>query len=515
MADIPITGVASNYAVPGTYLETVFGQGPSTAGADVREIIVTAPMSSAGAWTANTRYRIKNEQDAIDGAGPGSPLHRALRMVLKSNRNVKLFALPYAESSGSAVAADGYVEFSGTATASGVAEVTVAGESCQAAIAKNDTASAIATAMAASINAKTWLPVTASVNSATVTLTAKVAGISQGDGTTGAIRFRVAVSSGIGITATVSGAALGLGAGTAGVEGSTTEAANLQTALATLDNDRKYYIVSTVWDATSLGHLKTHVSTKSDPIPGLRSVAITAFTGSLAAGQTLATALNYERMQVVWQPSSEHDPAELAGNVAGVRQKREQVDPAFNFDFYSSADWFIKPVYDVASRPDHSDLNDAIVDGLSPIASTDSGSFLVYSATTRSKTSGGSVDDARARETHRVSVVDYIADIHHTRSQATFGGFKLKDDERDSNGAVDPNQKLIPKVLTPSIYRRFVSNVIGQNADGLLKNVSDTLASVQTNIDPLNGGRLECGYDLDVINLHHQTTIRIAEVSAG
>src|SRR5690606_15515427 len=117
----------------------------------------------------------------------------------------------------------------------------------------------------AAINARSHLPLTASNSAGTVTLTAKIAGTSQGDGTTGVIRFRAEITSGISTTISVSGDALGLDDGTAGVEGDTTESSNFADALATIESNRFYYILTSLANDTDLGELKTHIANKSDP----------------------------------------------------------------------------------------------------------------------------------------------------------------------------------------------------------------------------------------------------------
>src|SRR5262245_30622231 len=128
---IPITGVAQDYRVPGAYAEILFAQGPASAAAGVRQVVLVMPKLSAGTWTANTMYRVNNEKEAEDGAGAGSPLHRAARKFLRVNKDAKLWAVPYAETSGGTpVAATGTVTLTGTASGTGTIVVTVCGEDC-------------------------------------------------------------------------------------------------------------------------------------------------------------------------------------------------------------------------------------------------------------------------------------------------------------------------------------------------------------------------------------------------
>jgi phage tail sheath gpL-like len=514
---IPITGVPSTFRVPGAYGELLFAQGPASASAGIREVVLVMPkLAASGSWTANTVYPIPDEKTAKDGAGVGSPMHRAALAFLRANKNAKLYGLPYLPSSGgSPAAATGTITLANQASGTGTVEVVIAGESCQASFVSGDSAATIGAALVASINAKEHLPCAAS-GTDVITLTAKVVGLSQGDGTTGVIHMRGSITTGVATTITLSGAALGLGAGTDGADGTTTEIENLTAALAVLDADRKYHIVVSVWSAAQLAPLKAHVASKSEPRPGLRSVGIAANTGALAACQTIATGLNYERLQIAWCEASEWDTASIAANVAAIRQKREEVDPAFNFDSYRQADWLVPATHLQANWPDSDDLNDAINDGITPIASDSRGSYVVFSATTRSKNAGGTVDDPRALESHRVSVADAFMDEELAEWALNYSGKRLKPDETLADGSVNTNQKIPPGTLTPHTFKDHIRRRLDRYGDrGLLKNISDSQESLRAMIDPNNAGRIQVGLDLCAIDLAHQMTLRMAEVSTG
>lgn len=517
MALIPITGVPSTYRVPGGYTEILFAQGPSTAAAAARDVIFVMPKLSTGTYTVNKVYRVKNEQDAITGAGAGSPLHRAVRKFLYSNNTGRIFALPYAESSGMGVAtADLDVTFANTSTGTGTATITVAGEACTIAIAKGDTVTTIATNMKAAINAKTWLPCTADNMAGVLTLTAKIAGASAN----AHIRVRAEITPGIATTIATENSsdvdALGTGTATAGADGAVTEATNLAAALATIEAARYYYMAFSVSDATNLAAIQTHIATKSNPIPGLRSVGIVGSVLALAAVQTLATGRNYERLQIVWQKNSEATREDLAANMAAIRQKYEALDSAYNFDTYSNkSDWAIPGCYRDVDRPDGDDQNDAITDGITCIATGDSGSYVVMSCNTRSKDSSGNNDDFRATETHRVSVADEFVDTLLLRHALNYANKKLASDELLANGTVNFNQRLYPNVVTPSTYAPFIKALLDEFAGQRLQRVGESKNGLRVVRDPNNGGRLEVGVDINAVDLFHQMTARVAEVSAA
>jgi phage tail sheath gpL-like len=526
MADVGITGFPSSYSTPGVKGEIVFNQGPSNAGNDVREIVLVMPKTAAGTWAVNTLYGpVRAESDVRSGGGAGSMAHRAYRFIARNNKQAKIYVVPYAETSTSTdVAADGTVTWSDDPTGEGTATLTVCGEVFSVGFDDDDTVTTIAEAFVAQINAADHLPVTADNSSGVLTLTAKIDGISQGDGTTGVIRYRTTITSGIGTTVAVSGAALGLGTGTAGVDGTTTEIANLTAALAVILSDRKYYIGYSAWAAGAHTAVAAHLAAKALPKSGRRSVSICATTGTIAAAATLATGVNYERMQIVNQPNSEMDVAALVGNMLAVRQKYEDEDPAFNFNGYNGReqidglplgrDWEIPKAYASSDYPSDDDINDAILDGVTLIGSDNGGSYIAHSATTRSK--NGSNNDSRSRSTHTVSGADDVMDTMLARITQRTRAKKLKDDQRLANGKIDPNQALAKRTITPGTLAADVIDVAEEKeAAGIIDDAQKLADTLISQIDPDNRGRVEIGFDFDVIAIHNQTTVRAAETTPG
>jgi phage tail sheath gpL-like len=509
-----LTGITGGYRTPGHYAEILYAQGPASAAAGERHVVFVMPKTSAGTWTANTLYGpLANEKEARDGGGAGSMIHRGIRKFMTLNKDARVYAVPYAATSGgSPAAATSVLTIATTATGSGVLNVWVAGELCQAAITTGDTATVIGDAIVASINGKTHLPCTAANSSGTVTLTAKIMGASQGNGTVGRIRCYTTITSGIGTTASFGGAELG--SGTAGADGTTTEAANFATALAVLDNVRRYYIVTSLNDGTSLGHLKTHIVNKSQPKRGLRSVGIAAYTHTLAAGQTIATTLNYERISIGFGPVFQSTTEEIAAAIAAKRQEKEGVDLGHNFNDekldgiigpYSVADWL---------SPGDNDVEDALTDGLSAIYTSDSGTCICQSVSTRSKDATGALDDSRASRTVKISVTDGYVDTWLVRAGLRYGQKKFKDDDRLANGKVNSNQKQIKNVVRPSMLRSLHTEILDEfDANGLIQNVDASKESLSIEKSAVAGGRAEMGLQLHVIDWFDQSTLLVSEVS--
>jgi phage tail sheath gpL-like len=519
VADIPIAGVPSTYRTPGSYFQILPAQGPATAAAGERYPVFVMPMTAAGTWTAGILYEVKNEGEAETGGGAGSPIHRAIRRFLKANTRSKVFAKPIAETSGGVpVAADLDVTWTTDPTAQGVTSLWVCGEEMQEGFDDTDTVTTIAARMVLKVNARLHLPVTATSALGVLTLEAKLKGASQGDGTTGVIRVHASIDQGVGTTvATENGGvtdALGLGTATAGVDGTTTEAANLSTALGELEVVWHYYKAISAIDSVSLGHLSLHIATVSQPIPGLVSRGFGAITGTGAAAAVLTIAQNNERIEFAQQLNGEDDPASLVANLVAVKQKQESLAWEFNFDNYTQTDWLVPAAWNPVDWPDGDDINDGINDGVTVIGSTSSGSYIAYSATTRSKDASGTVDDPRALEPHRMSIMDGFMLTWQLRDKLTYPNAQLKPDELLPDGTINHNQVLTGNTTTPSNYRPFVIGLLNEFA-GLFKNMPAIKESLVVKIDPNNAGRLECGADFQTIDQRHQVTFRAAEVSTG
>lgn len=522
MALQPITGYPSSWRAPFVAAEILLAQGPSSAATGPREAAYTGPMTSSGNWTAGTLYVVSTEQDAITGAGVGSPLHRMIRFHLKCNPRGKLYALPYAASSGAGVAtATGTITYATTPTATGQSQVWVCGEQITVNFTTSSTVTTIAADVVAKINAKVWLPVTASNASGVVTLTAKIAGASQGDGTVGVIRFRALIDPGKGTTVATSGAALGLGTGTPGADGATTETANQLAALNNVVATRLYYLGVSTWDTTSLGNVKTHVVNKNAPSPGLTCRAFSGYTSTLAAGLTLATNKNTELMHIHWQKNSEHDTAELAAQLIAITQLKEELDTAYpGFDSYQGQGWNLLPAYAQADWPTEQDKQDGVTGGLCVVQSNLVNSSLVMHVTTRSKDSTGAINDFRATETHRISAMHDFADTLKLNHYLTFTskGFKLQDDPRNADGTVDVNAvaRLPANMLCPAKYQPWFFQRLQDFVDaGKFQRINEWKTATHINVDPLNSSRLEVGTGGRTVDVMHQTSFKLSENSPG
>lgn len=115
---------------------------------------------------------VTSVDQAAEYFGEGSMLHGMARGWFANNDATKAVFCAIDDAGGSA-AAEGTLTFTGPATAAGTLYLYLAGYRLQVGVASGDSATAIATAVAAAINAATYLPITAASALGVVTVTAR------------------------------------------------------------------------------------------------------------------------------------------------------------------------------------------------------------------------------------------------------------------------------------------------------------------------------------------------------
>jgi len=498
--------ISPSYLTPGAFARVNLAMGPGTAAIGEREVVLVGPKLSTGTYTAAALYEVDRLDDVKTGAGAGSPLHRAARRFLMGNRVTKLWVLPVAETSGgSPVAANVTVVVSGTPTAAGWAEIWICGEQFRYVFGLTDTPTTIGDGLVALINGATHLPLTAVNTTGSIALTAKLKGTSQNS----TIRFRTNVSASTGISwGTAAGYLVN------GADGSTTEAANLATALATLDADAGYYIGITEFDSTSIGNLVTHLAACAQPLVGLRKRGFVGFNGSKSAAAALATARNYERLHMVWQDTGPHDAAELMAGVLAVYALNENVDPSWAPVGYRKVDFTLLPAFAQSDWPTGSEISDALTAGLIPICSDKNGAYIADGVTTRSKDATKTYNDFRGLYSERISMGDALAARCINTWVLRYQGKKLDTDETLADGSINTNQLYNSATVKPSQARDMISEILTQSAaDKEIINLSKSLASLNCAPSTSNSQRLVCSFDFESIGYARQATFSVNEVS--
>jgi phage tail sheath gpL-like len=148
-----------------------------------QKILLIGQMLSSGIASAGQALLVAKTDDAKEQFGVGSMLARMHEAVRKQDAVGEVWCIAL-DDDGAGVAATGKVAIAGPATGSGTIYLYIAGQLVKTGVTSGDTDADIATAMAASVNAVTDLPVTAEVNGTNdneVDLTAKWKGATGND----------------------------------------------------------------------------------------------------------------------------------------------------------------------------------------------------------------------------------------------------------------------------------------------------------------------------------------------
>jgi len=477
--------ISDSNRVPGTYTLVSLGVGVRSAGGVTRHVVLFGNMTAGGSALPLTEYDIFSEDDARTYFGAGSELFLMAKAALDGWAGISLKAIAIAESAGTA--ATGTIVYAGTATSAGTRGVTVLGEEIQVGVNSGDASAAVGIAVAAAINAKGDWPVTAAANTGTVTLTAKHKGPR---GNFIAVRERAIQGAGITAVAPVGGYL---------TTGATSD--NPQAALDAIAAVRRRYLVAPYSDATNLALFRTHIDAEQQPEVGHRKRCLFGSLDTLALTTTLVTGLNKARMQAAWQYLADQPPGVIAAGLAARIAARESAGAsgtAYNFDGEILPS--VKPHYLVTSRPINAQLQSALNNGITPLATAGDGTvYVVRSITTRSRDQLSNAD-YRVLDTTKVAVPDEVADRTELLCLDRFTGFNASQDPPD--GQVAPSG-----VLTPSLYRDALYEVaIGAEEDGLLEvgSVEKNKGQILTELSETAPGRFNGVLPLDVIEGAHQ-----------
>lgn len=466
---IPITGLAANDPVPGTYLDLQFAQGAASLGSATYAIILLGNKTAAAPATVDTTVYgptsatpLISTADAIALFGQGSELHRMWLRVLRVNKGTPVYAVAVTESVGAAATLA--ITMASAATANTTVRIFVGDDFADSAITTGDTAIVIAGNMASAINSKLdWGVTAANGGTAVCTITCKQKGL-RGNWFRGAA---VVASSTAGTTSSVVAPTFFTGGTTA--DSSTT-------ALATVLPYRYYYIVSAAEDATQLGALVTQVNTQAQPLTGIRQRVFGGSVDTSGNVTTIATGLNAARAEITWSQNSEVTPSELAANAAAI-YALEEAPLVFkcNFAGYGNDavtvnNWTIKAPRSGTAQT-RATIKAALNNGISPIGVNANGTtYLVNRITTRSLS--GANADYRIRDAHKVTICDRYADDLNAKFSAQFTGKLLADDPPVGTRVPGGN------VATPRVIRACINKLTLDYASlDLLQNPDQIVAA--------------------------------------
>ena len=285
---VPFNSTPTNLRVPLFYAE--MDNSAANYFNDAYRTLLVGQKLVAGTGLSNKPIIVSSEADAINLSGRGSMLARMYKFARAADPTGEIWILPLDEPA-AGVVATGTIAITGTATAAGTLFLTIAGQLVQTAVASGDTATIMATNLAAAVNAALDLPVTASSSVGNVTLTCRWKGLTGNDitilhnyrGAAGGERTPAGVT--VAITAMASG----------------TASPTLTTAIANMGDEVFDFIAMPFADTTSLDAFKTELSDTSGRWSYARQIyghIYSALRGTLSALTTFGGLRNDQHATV-------------------------------------------------------------------------------------------------------------------------------------------------------------------------------------------------------------------------
>ena len=285
---VSFNNIPANIRVPLFYAEVDNSQ----AGYFSQELrtLLIGQMLSTGTATADEPVLVSSTDQAKTLFGIGSMLARMHEVARLNNPVGEIWCIPVADPD-AGVQADGTLTFTGPSTAAGTLNIYIGADRVQVGVASGDTATAIATAVAAAINADTTLPVTAAAALGVVTLTARHKGLLGND-----IKVQLNYRGLAGGESTPAGVACAIvaladGAGTP----------DLDDALSAMGDEEYDFIIQPYSDSTSLDAFKTLMNDSSGRWAYNRQIyghVYTAMRGTFSALQTAGALRNDQHMTI-------------------------------------------------------------------------------------------------------------------------------------------------------------------------------------------------------------------------
>lgn len=324
---IPFKHIPTNIRVPLFYAE--LDNSKANTGGQNQCALIIGQKTSGGSALANIPLLCQGASDAITQGGAGSMLALMAEAFLENDAFGTVYYLPL-EDAVSGVAAHGTIVFTSAPTAAGTISLYIAGQLVTITVTASETVAEIATAVAAAINGLTSLPVTAIASDATVTITAKNAGLCGNDidvrfNYLGAVNGEVTPT---GLAYTQTGTASGNGYLLA--SGATNP--TLDTALANLPSGILFdFIASPYTDATSTTAITAFLNDTTGRWSYLQQLyggAFMASRGSAGTLTTLGNTFNDQHSSIMGMYDSPTPNWIWAAAVTGAAAASLKVDPA-------------------------------------------------------------------------------------------------------------------------------------------------------------------------------------------
>lgn len=429
--------------------------------------------------------------------GAGSMLAQMARVWFANNSTTPLWVIAIADNGGG-TKSTATVTFTGPATAAGTLAFYVGGRQYPVGVASGFTATQVATALAAAINADPTCSVTATSAVGVVTLTvnwAGVAGLGSGVGYDLDIRTNYLSGDALpaGLAVAIANTSLG------------TQNPSIAAAIVAMGDTQYNVIVNPYLDGVNLPLLIAELNRRGGPTLQAYGIAISALAGTVGGLETFGASANSQWLSVMGKNSMPSPSWEFAAGIAGVVAYYGNIDPAAPFQTLPVAGLYPPAP---ANRFVMGDQNTLLHTGISTFAVSAAGVVTIQRLITTYQYNPAGAPDASYLDVPTIFTLSYITYSVRTMIQTKYPRSKLADD-----GIIySPGQN----VVTPKTMTAELTALAQQWADdAIVQNVPAFIAGLIVERNSINPNRLDILLTPNLMNQFMVAGVQIQFVLAA
>lgn len=407
--------IPNNIRMPLAYIEiNNRASGKGLAAQQETVLMFGSPLDALASALTIKPTEITSKAAAIELYGQGSMLALMAARFLAANKSARLYCMP-APPKATAAAASGSVTLTGTATASGALAVMIAGQLVEVGVVVGDSAEALATMVAAAVNASPALPVTAAVDdedATKVVLTVKWKGSTGNDID---VRLNYYASQ-----RTPAGLTVEIGAMSGG-----TINPSLDEVIGAMGNTWFNRLVNPFTDEPNLALLSAELLTRWGPLKMIDGIAFQGFRGNYGETSAFGDSRNDFLFSTMGTGIAPTPPWELAAINCAVASASLAIDPARPLQTLALPG-FLPPAE--SDCWEWNECNNLLYDGISPFLVDDAGvAHIQRQITMYREDAYGNPDDSYL-DVNTIATLSYIRYVTKARIEGKFGRMKLADD---------------------------------------------------------------------------------------
>ena len=460
---------------PGQFVEIDSSRAAQGLGAKPQRVLVIGQRLASGLAPAGAAVRTTTADQAIQQHGRGSMLAAMCAAFLLNHPTAEVWSFPVADD-GAGTAATKTVTITGPATGAGTVALYVAGQRVRAAVASGDTATTVATALAAAVNAAADLPMTATSALGVVTLTARHKG-EAGNDLDVRLSYRDEAKP-AGLTFVVAADDEGTG---------NPELADVLTAI----GDEWFDVFVLPWtDETNLDAMDTALEERWSALKMIEGVAFAAAQGTQGELADLTGDRNGPHVSIGGLKGSPTPPPVIAAAYAGQVAASAAIDPARPFQTLALKGVLAPAVADRFTREERDLL---LRDGVSTFTVDAGGQVLIERPISTYRTNPFGLPDTAFLDLNTHFTLAFLRWSLRSRIAAKYGRHKLADDAAIYGAG--------QAIVTPKVIRaELVALFLEWASAGLVEDVEAFKAGLIVERDAGDPSRVNVLMPPDLVN---------------